>query len=394
MLPSPRTMLPSRFVNLPAARAAFGDRVDRLGAFLTGVDPLADAVIEATEAMAPSTGWALFRRAAQVGIASVSDAPEAFRAFFAHVERVPVWVDWEALDRGGTVLTRAGPLGGMVLGLKALVLGYASPAGNKPLILTGRLEEQSGRRLNETARFVRATIAPGGMRPHAPGWRMTLHVRLIHAQVRRMILRSGRWDGEAWGEPINQHDELGTLLLFSAVVPEGLRQLGMRITPPDAEGYVQLWRWSGWLMGVDPELLPVTEAGGRSLGELIAATQREPDDDSRRLTRALLQSPVRDAKTADARTSAERQTRFTSAMCRALLGETIADQLGVPSSSWRYALPFVRTVVGSLERVRENVPSAGASALRAGSRYWDRVVDLGLAGATELALPDVLARAA
>ncbi len=385
-------MLPSRFLNANAARERFGNRVDRLGEYLTRVDPSADAVVEAIEGMPAGAGWALFRRAAQGGIASVPEAPEALRALFAEVERVPVWVDWETLDRGGEVLMRAGPLGGMVLGLKSLVLGYASPGGNKPLILSGRLEEQAGRRLNETARFVQATIAPGGMRPHAPGWQLTLNVRLIHAQVRRMILRSGRWDAAAWGAPINQHDELGTSLLFSVIVLEGLRQLGARITRSDSDAYIQLWRWSGWLMGIDLELLPATEAEGRRLGEIIAATQGAPDDDSRRLTRALLDSSKRDAKSAHERTNARRLATFSAAMCRSLLGDETADQLGVSQTSWRYMVPFARRLVSSMELVRENVPFGDVPALWAGTRYWDRVVVLGRAG--ELALPKRLAKAA
>ena len=388
-------MLPSRFLNASAARARFGDRVDRLGAYLMRVDPAADAVVDAIDAMPAGAGWALFRQAARTGIASTSGAPDALRALFAEVERVPVWVDWEALDRGGGVLMRAGPLGGIVLGMKSLVLGYASPAGNKPLVLSGRLEEQAGRRLSETARFVQATIAPGGMRPHGVGWQLTLNVRLIHAQVRRMILRSGRWDAAAWGAPINQHDELGTSLLFSVIVLEGLRQLGMRISPADSDAYVQLWRWSGWLMGVDPELLPATESEGRRLGEIIAATQGEPDDDSRRLTRALLGSPAREAKTAHEQTNARRVATFSAAMCRSLLGDATADQLGVSQTSWRYMVPFARRLVSSMELVREKVPFGDVPALWAGTRYWDRVVELGLAGAAaELALPHRLSRAA
>jgi hypothetical protein len=385
-------MLPSRFLNVSAARARFGDRVDRLGEFLLRVDPVADAVVETIEAMPAGAGWALFRRAAQAGIASTPEAPEAMRALFAQVERVPVWVDWETLDHGGTVLRRAGPLGGIVLGLKALVLGYSSPGGNKPLILSGRLEEQAARRLSETARFVQATIAPGGMRPHGVGWQLTLNVRLIHAQVRRMILRSGRWNEAAWGAPINQHDELGTSLLFSVIVLEGLRQLGVRLSGADSDAYVQLWRWSGWLMGIDLELLPATETEGRRLGEIIAATQGEPDEDSRRLTSALLGSPLREAKTSHDRTNARRMTTFTTAMCRFLLGDAMADQLGVAQTSWRYMVPLARRLVSSMELVREKVPFGDVPALWAGTRYWDRVVELGFAGAlTELALPHRLA---
>ena len=78
---------PSRFIDSSAARARFGDRVDRLGAYLTRVDPAADAVVEAFETMPRGAGWALFRRAAQAGIASVPEAPDALRGLFTEVER-------------------------------------------------------------------------------------------------------------------------------------------------------------------------------------------------------------------------------------------------------------------------------------------------------------------
>jgi hypothetical protein len=37
------------------------------------------------------------------------------------------------------VFLRPGLLGGLVLGLRSLVYGYAAPAGNKPLVFSGRL---------------------------------------------------------------------------------------------------------------------------------------------------------------------------------------------------------------------------------------------------------------
>ena len=383
---------PARYTNLHAARSRFGDRVDRLGAFLTRVDPLADAVVASIEST--PGGWSLFERAAARGIASVPEAPDSFRALFDAVARVPVWVDWETIERGGEVLLRAGPLGGIVLAYKSLVLGYASPGGNKPLVLSGRLEQQASRRLNETARFVQATITPGAMRPHGQAWQITLKVRLIHAHVRRMILKGGGWN-EAWGAPINQHDEAGTSLLFSAAVLEGLRQLGVRITRRDGEAYMHLWRWSGWLMGIEPELLPATESEGVRLGHLIAATQGAPDDDSRRLTRALLEAALHAARTPRERANATRAVRFGAAMCRALIGDEMADALAVPRTSWRYVVTFARRLVASMEMVRLRVPFGDVPAMWAGTRYWDRVVEEGLSGTpASFGLPKRLARAA
>jgi hypothetical protein len=386
-------MLPTRFLHLPEARARFGDRIDRLGVFLERVDPLADEVVAAIEGT--PGGWRLFDEAAKHGVERVAAAPASFHALFDQAAHVPLWVDWETIDRGGEVLLRAGPLGGIVLALKSLILGYTSPAGNKPLVFSGRLQEQASRRINETARFVHATITPRSMRPHGEGWQITLKVRLIHAQVRRMILASGRWDAAAWGSPINQHDQAGTLLLFSTVVLEGLRQLGMRIPTAEAEAYVQLWRWSGWLMGVDPELLPATEAEGIRLRELIVATMGEPDQDSRELTRALLDSTLRRGTTPRERANADRVMRLNAALCRDLVGADMADKLAVPNTPWRYTLPFVRRLVSSIDLLRRGVPFGDARALRAGTRYWERVVEIGLHGTiAEFGLPQSLARAA
>ena len=83
---------------------------------------------------------------------------------------------------------------------------------------------------------------------------------------------------------------------------------------------MQLWRYSGTLMGVDTELVPTTESEARRLADLIAATQDEPDADSRLLTHALLNTSSRGATTAHERKRAARQARFSAGLCRALIG--------------------------------------------------------------------------
>ncbi len=385
-------MFPSRFTNLPAARARFGDRVDRLGPWLLRVDPPADAVVTRIAAMPPGRGWALFTEAAARGVASVKEAPDELRAFFAAAEAVPAWVDWPTLARGGQVLMRAGLLGGLVLGLSSLVHGYASPGGNKPLVLSGRMTAQAARRLNETARFVQAVCRDGGMRPGADGYQITLRVRLMHAQVRQLLLASGKWDEAEWGQPINQHDMAATTLLFSTVLLQGIRQLGVRVTEEGSEAYMQLWRYTGLLMGVAPEVLPTGEAEGLRLAELIRATTAPPDADGRALTRALLDSPLALARSAQERAMQQKRVAFTEAVCRELIGDPLADQLGVPRTTWRVTVPILKRLVRTAELLRGRVPYAHEGALASGTRYWDRVVEIGLAGATaEFRLPDALA---
>jgi hypothetical protein len=387
-------MVPARAIDVPRARARFGERATRLVSFFDRVDPLGDAAIAAIEAMPPGAGWRIVQDAAAHGIASTPNAPREIRALFAQIEDVPVWTDWKTIDRGGDLLLRAGPLGGIVLGTKSLVYGYASPAGNKPLVLTGRLEQQAGRRLNETARFVQAVCRARGMRPMSDGWQIAIRVRLIHAQVRCMILKSGTWRADQWGAPINQHDMAGTSLLFSLMVVEGLKSLGMHIDAEEAERYIQLWRFVGHVLGVDPEINSGSMYDATRLAELIESIQGAPDADSRALTRALLDSPLEDVKDPSDRRNGERRTRFAEAMCRHLMGDHLADALAVPSTPWRFAVPIVTRLVRGAELLRSSVPFADGSAIAVGNRYWDRVVEVGLAGATaEFALPEKLAAA-
>jgi hypothetical protein len=286
---------------------------------------------------------------------------------------------------------RAGVLGGAVLGSRSLVLGYASPGGNKPLVLSGRLKEQAMRRLNETARFVQAVCQPGGMRPFADGWQITLKVRLIHAQVRRMILRTATWDAGAYGAPVNQHDMAGTTLLFSVAIMDGLRKLGVRIEAEEAERYIHLWRWVGHVIGVDRDLLPVSEQDGMRLADLIAATMGPPDQDSRDLTKALFDAAWDGAVTRKQRREAARKVLFGTTLCRELIGDEMADALCVPRNKVRFAIPMVRRLVSSVESFTRAMPFAERGAIVAGKKYWSRVVEIGLQGATyEFTLPSRL----
>jgi hypothetical protein len=382
---------PSRYTNLAEARRRFGARVDRLGPWLDRVDPLADDVVADLERLG-GRGWRMLERALSHGISAVDGPPESFRALFAELDDVPAWVDDATLDRGGALLMRAGVLGGITLGAKSLVHGYASPGGNKPLVFSGRLVDHAARRLNETSRFVQAVCRPGGMRRFGDGFAITVKVRLMHAQVRRMVLRSGRWDATQWGAPVNQHDMAGTTLLFSLSVLEGLRTFGLKISRDESESYMQLWRYVGRVIGVHPDVQPTCELDAMQLAELVACTMGEPDDDSRALVRALFEHPREVARTDTQKALAEKQVAFGYGVCRGLVGDELADKLGVPKTPWRVAVPMIRKLIATAETVRVRSSWADRTAFTSGMRYWDKVVEIGLAGATaEFKLPERLA---
>ena len=71
--------------------------------------------------------------------------------------------------------------------------------------------------------------------------------------------------------------------------------------------------------------------------------------------------------------------------------DDLADKLAVPRQSARHALPIIKRLVGAVERVSRVVPFGERSAVVVGTHYWDRVVEIGLQGATyEFPLPETL----
>ena len=373
MLPS----LPTRFVHVEEARRRFGPRVDRLGRFLLAGDPPADAAVEALASRPPAVrerlvDGVLARRPGR--------APAALRAFAEAAGELPFWADLRRARAGGEVLLRTGFLGGLVLGFRSLIGGYCSPAGNKPLVFSGRLQQAAPRRLSETARFVSLVYQPGSLGPGAPGWVAAARVRLMHAQIRRLLRSSPRWRAGEWGEPINQLDMAGTVLLFSLALVDGLRTLGVRIGQPACEDVLHLWRVGGWVLGVDPELLCATEPEARLLWELLEATQEAPDADSRELARALIESPVHEARSPAERARAERFLPLAYGLGRCLIGDARADALGYPRTLWRFAAPALRPIVSGTGRITAGLPGLDRLTLQAGLRYWRRVVSAGLGG--------------
>lgn len=374
---------PGRIANLPKALELYPTLTPRMSYWLRHSDPIADALVDATSRWEPGR---LFREVEHaVCQGDDSAAPSELHPLLEQAGTIPAWVDFERVDRGGAFFLSTHLVGGLVLGARSLILGYAAPAGNKPLVMSGRLERGVNRRLAETSRFVVDVTRPGNLTPGGAGVASALKVRLIHAKVRRMIARVGEWD-EEWGSPINQHDMMGTVILFSLVLLQGLEKLGLHPTAQESEDYIALWRYVGYLLGVEQELLPATRAEAERTQGFIDLTQAAPDDDARRLTRAFLDASASD----DPGTSPG--TAIGHVLARELLGDELADALDIDSSRLRLALPFVRATVGRLNTLRRR-PAGRPAAARAGARYWAWVLANNPAGPVDLTMPESLLRA-
>jgi len=239
-------------------------------------DPLADQVIEKIIQSGNGHQIAeLFNTLTKnVDVPTENLPPEAI-AYFEKTKELPDYYDPNLIKEAQEVFSLYGPEISLILLCKSLPQCYACGKGAKVLYHTGRFVEHDEnfelltRRLVETAQFVINVLAPHSFDDNGKAIITTQKVRLIHASIRYFIGQSGKWDQEYYGVPINQEDMAGTLMSFSALLIEGLEQLGIKLTKDQKNAFFHLWRVVGFINGVDPDLIPKTAEEGIKLGYQI-----------------------------------------------------------------------------------------------------------------------------
>ncbi len=234
----------------------------------------------------------LFERALAEGIDNVPDAPEPLREFFTGVEAVPEWVDRDKLRKAQRALRRGGSDGMSIARDVSLLGGYQFAGFNKTLLRTGALEKGSNKRFAETMQWAMDVISDGGLERHGVGYRSTLHVRLIHAFVRRHVAAMPDWRPDEWGLPVNQTDMAATLVGALVAPPVASLAMGILPAPGELDAIAHLTRYVGWLIGVEDEWLP------RSFRESIRVLYHTstalavPDETTRQLSVPMAEDPL------------------------------------------------------------------------------------------------------
>lgn len=263
-----------------------------IGQSLHEGDPAMDSLVEWMVSEGGSQNRKLFERALAEGIDQVPDAPDPLRAFFAAVEKRPSWVNPDRLESGARACGISGMTGLYVLRDFGLMAGYQAGAINRPLVMTGALDKGPQRRVAETTKWWVDATRPGGISRGGPGWISTLRVRMIHAYVRRALKNHQDWDYDELALPVNQCDMHATWLAFSVIFLLGQRLLGVYLTKQERDDVMHLWRYIGWLLGVDPGLLTDNEMDGRIALYQNLLGQAPADETSRQLGRALMDEPL------------------------------------------------------------------------------------------------------
>lgn len=316
------------------ARERFGISADQYLENLQVGDPLADDLVRCFEEMPPHEGPRLLARTIRQGIDAIDNPPAPLVALFEEVDHVPFWVDWDLMAIASRKIVPAGLLTTLSFAAYALPHSYLA-TGNRPLAFTSALLDASPRRYAQTLHFVIESFLPGGLRRHADGFRMVVWVRMMHARSRREILQSGEWDADPAQIPLNQaHSAVGTIL-FSYYVVEGMRRLGMRFSRREVEGVLMTWRYIGYLLGVNPELVYTSEEQAHRILDIAFSLEFDPDRVSKQLCRALIEAGPEVMQIQGNAWQSKFFVSMASPMTRYLLGDHLADQLGYPPEKRR-----------------------------------------------------------
>lgn len=251
-----------------------------------------DDLVEWMFASNPREARALFDRAINEGVGSIPDAPQPLRDFFKQIETTPAWLDRELLEEGVSFIHRAGLAGPYVLRDFALMGGYLLSGFNKALVLTGALNKGASQRIAETGKWWIDCTEHGGMERFGAGFKSTIHVRMVHAMVRRHLPKNPEWNNAEYGIPVNQIDMVATYLAFGPVMLMGMRALGIPVLPRESRAVMHLWKYAGWLMGVQDKWLVDDERAGLVLLYQTYMTQSRPDWTSKELGHALSLEPL------------------------------------------------------------------------------------------------------
>jgi hypothetical protein len=366
-------------LKLPFVRVKSNDpRIAAMREALYEVDPVADRL--ALWVQESPAHRALFARAVEDGVATIPSPAEPLAAFFAHVDETPPWLDRDAVRLGTETMLRVGAAGYVALGSVALMSGYLASGAVKPLAMTGQLLRMARRRLIETSKFVLEVSLSGEVGRFSSAFRAALHVRLLHAMVRRGLRASPKWRTDLWGEPINQHDMVGTHLEFSSMYLLGLLAQGFVLTRREREAVMHLWRHVGRISGVREDLLPRTFREGVELGWIINRTEAGPDEDSRALAAALMQASRELHLENMGPVLGSLRARGEVGLSRFVIGRRASDALGLPDDLFQYAPLVLSPATAALEIARRMIPGARFATIRFSAHLAKRAIDGALHG--------------
>ena len=325
----------------PKARAYAPEWADKYIAHMHIADPEADELMaELADVDQGHTSRWIAAAMDDPNHSSLRDAPSSLVDFFKGMEPPPDWVDLSEFPPGVRAFHRNAKL---VLAAFVLssVEGFTTNI-SRSFNLTGRVRDEGVRRLGQNNRFITEVFFPNGMERYGDGWKLSVRLRFIHAQVRSLLNDTHEWDTAAWGIPLSSAHLGYALCTFSVRMLDYMKALGGVFSAEEGQSYVAAWRYAGHLMGVPETILYRDEDEARTLFHTAMLCEPLGTEDAIMLTNGAINSAPLVAGITE---PSERQelANYIYVIARGLIGNEIADAMKFPPKGGsRLALPSFR----------------------------------------------------
>ena len=314
------------------ARAIAPDIADKYIAHTHIGDPLGEEMTDDLSKFNPEEASILIQNAMDnEGEEALREAPASLRKFFKEAETLPEWLDYSAFAPGVRMFHRNSQviLAAFVAGV--LIEGFTTNIAMS-FFITGRLRDQGVRRLGQNNRHMIEIFLPGGLYRDGDGWKLSVRIRLVHAQLRHLLNRSEEWDTEAWGAPISAAHLGYAISAFSARLLKHMKTLGAQYNDEEYDSFMAVWRYSGYLMGIPETILFRDADEALRLWEIALTCEPDSPLESVVMAHSLVNSaPLIAGRTEPA---ARRELAgYVYRVSRGLIGNEFADSLMYPPFS-------------------------------------------------------------
>lgn len=359
--------IPTSFgIGYSQMRSRMPDLATRYVAHLTVGDPLADAAVGALEPLSDHSRASFIRAGMDQDRAVLLQAPRAVRDFFEALDVVPPWFNPRDVYPGcrgfhanSDILSLTFVVGSGIEGFRTVIA--------KSFFATGRMVDFGVRRARQNLRHLTETMLPGGMERAGDGWKLTVRIRLVHAQVRRQLRTWDGWDEAADGVPISSAHVALASAMFSARCLEYGERLGARLSAQERDSFMNIWRYVAYLLGTPEALLFRDYATALELCRLGLGCESKPGIESIAMANALINGiPMLGGITElkPRRAFARKLYRIS----RALIGNELADEFRFPRQHTFALLPMLRCK-------RRAARLLGPLTSRKGSGYFIQMLD-------------------
>ena len=355
------------------ARLLNPDLADKYIAHTTIGDPVMDEVVEEISAIPRSEATRLIQAGMDENYELLRDAPQALRSFFMdHPPPDPDWLDYDAFAPGVRAFQRNSVqvLSAFVTGV--LIDGFATLI-SKSFVQTGRIFDNGVWRLKQNNRHQMEIFWPGGLERQGDGWKLSVRIRLVHAQVRRLLSLTEEWEHDAWGVPLSAAHMGYAVACFAARTVKHSKSLGARYTPEEQASFHDVWRYSGYLMGIPESILFTNESHALELYRIGSMCEPPPTQEAVLMTNALINSAPLVANITDRDARRNLVNKVIYPVSRGLVGNDLASQLKFPKAGLPFPLFWYRLDqrIQQLKGLVRNRRAENFSTLLAASAYDD-----------------------